>query len=241
MCDACGCNHHDHSNDHETKTIDVNASLFAANNALAKSNREHFREHGLVVINLISSPGSGKTTLLEHTIDALKEEIAIGVIEGDIETERDAERIRGKGVPVIQLTTGGACHLDASMIHNGFHRLCREPGGEDIQLLFIENVGNLVCPASFDLGEDQRVVLVSVPEGPDKPAKYPKAFSSSDAFVLCKCDLLPYFDFSCNSAISDAKKINPQLITMQLSSTTGEGMEAWLDYLRGLVKTAVKI
>lgn len=239
MCDSCGCTDHDHQHDarhQQTKTVDVNTSLFAANNALAEANREHFREDGLVVINLISSPGSGKTTLLEHTIDALNGEIAIGVIEGDIETERDAERIRSKGVPVVQLTTGGACHLDASMIHKGYHRLCREKGGGDIRLLFIENVGNLVCPASFDLGEDQRVVLVSVPEGPDKPAKYPKAFSSSHTFVISKCDLLPYFDFSCDAAIHDAKKINPQLATIQLSSTTGEGMEGWLAYLRSLVK-----
>lgn len=244
MCDSCGCNHddhnhdHEHSHQHETKTVDVSTSLFAANNALAEANRDHFREHGLVAINLISSPGSGKTTLLEHTIDALKGEIAIGVIEGDIETERDAERIRQKGVPVIQLTTGGACHLDASMIHKGYHRLCNEKGGSDIKLLFIENVGNLVCPASFDLGEDQRVVLVSVPEGPDKPAKYPKAFSSSHTFVITKCDLLPHFDFSCDAALHDAKKINPHLITMQLSATTGDGMETWLNYLRDLVKKA---
>ncbi len=244
MCDSCGCNHHhddDHHHDghhhhHETKTVDVNASLFAANNALAEANREHFKEHGLVAINLISSPGSGKTTLLEHTIEALKGEINIGVIEGDIETERDAERIRAKGVPVVQLTTGGACHLDAAMVHRGYHRLCDEPNGKDIQLLFIENVGNLVCPASFDLGEHLRIVLVSVPEGPDKPSKYPKAFSSSQAFVISKCDLLPHFDFDCDSATADAKKINPHLEVMQLSSTKGEGMEAWLDFLRKLVK-----
>ncbi|PID74234.1 MAG: hydrogenase accessory protein HypB [Desulfobacterales bacterium] len=241
MCDSCGCNHHhddDHHHHHQptAKTVDVNASLFAANNALAAVNREHFKEHGLIAINLVSSPGSGKTTLLEHTIDALQQEIKIGVIEGDIETERDAERIRGKGVPVVQLTTGGACHLDAAMIHKGYHKLCEQPGGGDIQLLFIENVGNLVCPASFDLGEDLRVVLVSVPEGPDKPAKYPKAFSSSQVFVISKCDLLPHFDFDCDSAIADAKKINPELTDIQLSSTTGEGMEAWLDFLRRAVK-----
>ncbi len=242
MCDSCGCNHHHddshHSHDHhhhKTKTVDVNASLFAANNALAESNREHFKEHGLVAINLVSSPGSGKTTLLEHTIEALKGEINIGVIEGDIETERDAERIRDKGVPVVQLTTGGACHLDAAMIHKGYHRLCDQPGGKDIQLLFIENVGNLVCPASFDLGEHLRIVLVSVPEGPDKPAKYPKAFSSSQAFIISKCDLLPHFDFNCEDAIADARKINPDLKVMELSSTTGKGMDAWLDFLRKLV------
>jgi len=239
MCDTCGCpspSDHDHEHGHShTKTIDVHASLFAANDALAKANREHFEEIGAVALNLISSPGSGKTTLLEHTIEALKGEINIAVIEGDIETERDAERIRAKGVPVIQLTTGGACHLDASMTHKGFHRLQKEPGGDAIDLLFIENVGNLVCPATFDLGEHERVVLVSVPEGPDKPAKYPKAFTSSHTFVVTKTDLLPYFDFPVPDAIGDALKLNPNLRTMDLSSTTGAGMEAWLDYLRGLV------
>jgi hydrogenase nickel incorporation protein HypB len=258
MCDVCGCgphdhdhshnhshdqNHdhthdhnHDHDHNHKSKTVNVEASLFATNNALADTNREDFREDGIVAINLISSPGSGKTTLLEHTIEALKGEINIGVIEGDIETERDAERIRAKGVPTIQLTTGGACHLDAAMVHKGYRRLCKEKGGGDIQLLFIENVGNLVCPASFDIGEDERVVLVSVPEGPDKPAKYPKAFSSSQTFVITKCDLLPYFDFKCEDALHDAKKINPHLRTMELCSTSGEGMDAWLSYLREMVK-----
>lgn len=241
MCDTCGCpgpsdHSHDHNHQHnQTRTVDVHASLFAANDALARANREHFDEIGAVALNLISSPGSGKTTLLEHTIDALKGEINIGVIEGDIETERDAERIRAKGVPVIQLTTGGACHLDAAMTHKGFHRLQKEPGGEEIELLFIENVGNLVCPSTFDLGEHQRVVLVSVPEGPDKPAKYPKAFTSSQTFVITKTDLLPYFDFPVEEATGDALQLNPGLKTMALSSTTGENMHQWLDYLRQLV------
>lgn len=239
MCDTCGCpspSDHSHSHSESSQTIDVHASLFAANDALAKANKEHFDSCGIVALNLISSPGSGKTTLLEHTIEALKGEINIGVIEGDIETERDAERIRKKGVPVIQLTTGGACHLDAAMIHKGFHQLEKEPGGDKIDLLFIENVGNLVCPATFDLGEHERVVLVSVPEGPDKPAKYPKAFTSSHTFLVTKTDLLPYFDFPVPEAVGDALSLNPQLRTMELSSTTGEGMEAWLTYLRDLVK-----
>jgi hydrogenase nickel incorporation protein HypB len=233
MCETCGCsNPSDHS---DSKIIDVHTSLFAANDALAKINREHFNKTGTVALNLISGPGSGKTTLLEHTIEALKGEINIGVIEGDIETERDAERIRAKGVPVIQLTTGGGCHLDATMTHKGFHRLEKEVGGDTIDLLFIENVGNLVCPSSFDLGEHERVVLVSVPEGPDKPAKYPKAFISSHTFLVTKTDLLPYFDFPVPEAIGDALHLNPHLRTMALSSTTGDGMTTWLDYLRELV------
>ena len=246
MCDACGCQTptHDHGHDHdhghghshdESVIVDINRSLFAANDAMARSNREHFDEENIVVLNLISSPGSGKTTLLEHTIDRIGDEIKIGVIEGDIETERDAERIRAKGVPAIQLTTGGACHLDASMIHRGFHQLQKEPGGDAIDLLVIENVGNLVCPATFDLGEHKRVVLVSVPEGPDKPAKYPKAFTSSQLFLITKTDLLPYFDFEVAEASKEALSLNPALQVMDFSSTTGEGFDAWLDYLRELV------
>lgn len=246
MCDACGCQTptHDHGHDHdhghghshdESVIVDINRSLFAANDAMARSNREHFDDENIVVLNLISSPGSGKTTLLEHTIDRIGDEIKIGVIEGDIETERDAERIRAKGVPAIQLTTGGACHLDASMIHKGFHQLQKEPGGDAIDLLVIENVGNLVCPATFDLGEHKRVVLVSVPEGPDKPAKYPKAFTSSQLFLITKTDLLPYFDFEVAEASKEALSLNPALQVMDFSSTTGEGFDAWLDYLRELV------
>lgn len=242
MCDACGCqtptHDHDHGHGHshdESVIVDINRSLFAANDAMARSNREHFDDENIVVLNLISSPGSGKTTLLEHTIDRIGDEIKIGVIEGDIETERDAERIRAKGVPAIQLTTGGACHLDASMIHRGFHQLQKEPGGDAIDLLVIENVGNLVCPATFDLGEHKRVVLVSVPEGPDKPAKYPKAFTSSQLFLITKTDLLPYFDFEVAEASKEALSLNPALQVMDFSSTTGEGFDAWLDYLRELV------
>jgi len=245
MCDACGCQTHTHDHDHdhglghshdESVIVDINRSLFAANDAMARSNREHFDDENIVVLNLISSPGSGKTTLLEHTIDRIGDEIRIGVIEGDIETERDAERIRAKGVPAIQLTTGGACHLDASMIHRGFHQLQKEPGGDAIDLLVIENVGNLVCPATFDLGEHKRVVLVSVPEGPDKPAKYPKAFTSSQLFLITKTDLLPYFDFEVAEASKEALSLNPALQVMDFSSTTGEGFDAWLDYLRELVR-----
>jgi hydrogenase nickel incorporation protein HypB len=245
MCDACGCQTHTHDHDHgdghsqthdDAVIVEINRSLFAANDAMARSNREHFDEEGIVVLNLISSPGSGKTTLLEHTIDRIGSEIKIGVIEGDIETERDAERIRAKGVPAVQLTTGGACHLDASMIHRGFHQLQKEPGGDSVELLVIENVGNLVCPATFDLGEHTRVVLVSVPEGPDKPAKYPKAFTSSQLFLITKTDLLPYFDFEVAEARKEALSLNPSLQVMDFSATTGDGFEVWLDYLRELVR-----
>lgn len=245
MCDSCGCpspsdaphsHSHDDNHDHQHKTVDVHTSLFAANDAMAAANREHFNEIGAVALNLVSSPGSGKTTLLEHTIEALKGEMKIGVIEGDIETERDADRIRAKGVPVVQLTTGGACHLDAAMTHKGFHRLEKEPGYESVDLLFIENVGNLVCPCSFDLGEHERVVLVSVPEGPDKPAKYPKAFTSSHTFLITKTDLLPYFDFPVSEARDEALRLNHHLRVIDLCAPKrDDGFNQWLDYLRELV------
>ncbi len=235
MCDACGCDL-PIENSTDSKIIEVHQSLLKANTEMADLNRSHFRAMGTVVINLISSPGSGKTTLLEHTIEQLDPAIKIGVIEGDIETERDADRIRTKGVPVVQITTGGACHLDAAQIHKGLHRLQHEYDINSLDLLFIENVGNLVCPATFDLGEDIRVVLVSVPEGPDKPAKYPRAFLGSHAFIISKTDLLPYFDFPVAEARREALEINPKLEVMELSATTGDGFEQWLSYLRQLVQ-----
>ncbi len=235
MCDSCGCDlTPDHC--HDSKVVEVHQSLLAANSAMAKKNRAHFDAMGAVVINMISSPGSGKTTLLEKTIEALGDTIRIGVIEGDIETERDAERIRAKGVPVIQLTTGGACHLDAAQIHKGLHLLQKEDGGDQLDILFIENVGNLVCPATFDLGEHHRMVLVSVPEGPDKPAKYPKAFHTSQLFVISKTDLLPYFDFPVQEATAEALQLNPKLLVIALSATSGEGFSEWLDYLKGICR-----
>ena len=201
---------------------------------MAEKNRKHIESLGAVAINMISSPGSGKTTLLEKTIEALGNELRIGVIEGDIETERDAERIRSKGVPVVQLTTGGACHLDAVLTHKGLHALEDQVDGKGLDLLFIENVGNLVCPATFYLGEHRRLVMISVPEGPDKPAKYPRAFIGSHAFVISKTDLLPYFDFSVGAITEDALRLNPELAVMALSASSGEGFESWMNWLRSL-------
>jgi hydrogenase nickel incorporation protein HypB len=218
------------------RVVDVFKGLLDANNAQAEANRRHIEAIGAVAINMISGPGSGKTTLLEKTIDLLKTQLRIGVIEGDIETELDADRIRAKGIPVVQLTTGGACHLDAPLIHQGIHSLERQLNGRGLDLLFIENVGNLVCPATFDLGEHRRVVLVSVPEGSDKPTKYPKAFMSSHAFIITKKDVLPYFDFSLEKAEIEALKLNPKLSVMSLSAFTGEGLDAWVLYLRLLAE-----
>jgi hydrogenase nickel incorporation protein HypB len=234
MCDVCGCgNSHEHRHDlKETKVIDVNQSLLRANEEAAESNRKHFNEHGILAINIISSPGSGKTTLLEKTIDVLKNEINIGVLEGDIETDLDAERIRKKGVPAVQLTTGGACHLDSVLIHKGFHALEHSLNGKKLEILFIENVGNLVCPSFFDLGEHIRVVLISVPEGHDKPLKYPKAVKTSHALVISKSDLSPYFDFDMEKIKKDALSLNPSLKIIVTSAKTGEGLSEWVEFLR---------
>jgi hydrogenase nickel incorporation protein HypB len=216
MCDTCGCD--DEKALKESKTVEVNQSILRANEDLAVKNRDLFDKKGILALNLISSPGSGKTTLLEKTIEALKDDISIGVLEGDIETEIDAERIRKKGVPAIQLTTGGACHLEASLVHKGFHELEHHTDGKKLDILFIENVGNLVCPSFFNIGEHIRTVLVSVPEGPDKPLKYPKAFRTSNIFIITKSDL--------------ALSINQRLKIFVTSSKTCEGLSEWFEFLR---------
>ncbi len=234
MCDVCGCG--DSSSTKETKVIDINQSLIKANKAGAASNKEHFDEKGILAVNLISSPGSGKTTLLEKSIEALSRDLSMGVLEGDIETELDAERIREKGVPAVQLTTGGACHLDSSLIHKGFHSLEHQLNGKKLDILFIENVGNLVCPSFFELGEHMRVVLVSVPEGPDKPLKYPKAFKTSHVFIITKSDLVPHFDFDIENVTKDALTLNPSLNVFVLSAKTGEGLGEWVKFIKEEVK-----
>ncbi len=241
MCDVCGCHEqkHDHQNAHkETKVIDVNQSLLRANEKAAESNRKHFNDDGIFVVNIISSPGSGKTTLLEKTIDVLKNVINIGVLEGDIETDLDAERIRKKGVPAVQLTTGGACHLDSVLVHKGFHTLEHSLNGKKLDILFIENVGNLVCPSFFDLGEHVKVVLISVPEGHDKPLKYPKAIKTSHVLIISKSDLTPYFDFDMEKIKKDALSLNPQLKIIVMSAKMGEGMDEWTAFLRNCRGTA---
>lgn len=231
MCDTCGC-----GESKNTKTVDINQSLLKKNEDAAISNRKHFDEKGVLVMNLISSPGSGKTTLLEKTIEKLKPDISIGVLEGDIETELDAERIRAKGVPAVQLTTGGACHLESDLIHKGFHELENGLDGKKLDILFIENVGNLVCPAYFDLGEHFRTVLISVPEGPDKPLKYPKAIRTSHILIISKSDLLPYFDFEIEHLKKDALSLNPHLTIIVTSAVTGEGLDQWCELLKKEIK-----
>jgi hydrogenase nickel incorporation protein HypB len=230
MCDSCGCD--DTKTIREKKTVEVNQSLLKANKEEAASNRKNFNEKGILAINLISSPGSGKTTLLEKTIEILGNDISIGVLEGDIETELDAERIREKGAPAVQLTTGGACHLESRLIHKGFHKLEQQLNGKKLDILFIENVGNLVCPSFFDLGEHIRVVLISVPEGHDKPVKYPKAIITSQVLIISKSDLLQYFDFDIEKIKKDALALNPNLEILVTSATNGEGMEEWFELLK---------
>lgn len=226
MCETCGCGAVSNP-----VVVNVYKSLLENNEAQARLNRRRMEKLGACAINLISSPGSGKTTLLERTIELLSHKVRIGVIEGDIETDRDAQRIRAKGVPVVQITTGGACHLDAGLVAKGLDALEEQLNGQGLDLLFIENVGNLVCPAAFDLGEHIRVVLLSVPEGDDKPLKYPKIFLSSQVFLVTKTDLLPYFDFSLMNTQDYAKRINPALLTVSLSTVSGIGMDDWIDYL----------
>ncbi len=241
MCDTCGCHENSQVQKKEVKLLE---SIFKGNLEVAEHNKEHINKLKALSINLISSPGAGKTTLLENTIEALKDKLKIAVLEGDIETQRDAERIRAKGVPAIQLTTGGACHLESELVHKGivaleklikdFNWPTKNPlyPEDPLDLLFIENVGNLVCPASFYLGEDLRVVLISVPEGPDKPAKYPKAFKTSDVFIITKIDLLPYFkEFDLQKVKEEALSLNPNLKIFTISNETKEGLEDWVNYL----------
>jgi hydrogenase nickel incorporation protein HypB len=203
------------------KTLTVTRDLLATNKQAAGAIRQELRARGILGINLLSSPGSGKTTLLEALADRFRGRFRMAVIEGDIETERDAERIRAKGVPAWQITTGGACHLEARMIG----RVLGEVPAA-IDFLFIENVGNLVCPASFDLGEDLRFVLLSSPEGDDKPAKYPQAFLSADGLILTKADLVPYLPFDPARAAAEALSIKPGLMVFTVSAIRGHGLDA---------------
>ena len=244
MCKDCGCSitdthHHSHEHKHhhnnhtnptleDKKTVEVITKILDANDKQAESNRKHFDQYGIFAINLMSSPGAGKTTLLEKTIEMLNNELKIGVIEGDLETNRDAERIKAKGVPAYQITTGQACHLDAFMVHEGIHHMPLE----ELDIVFVENVGNLVCPASYDIGTHMNVVLLSVPEGDDKPAKYPVMFRAADLMLITKIDLLPYFDFSVEKAVEEARKLNPKMDIIQISTKTGEGMEKWINYIK---------
>ena len=232
---------HDHPHDHEhehvhqpvpvpqTRTIDIEQELLAKNDLLAAGNRAWLAEHRIAALNLMSSPGSGKTTLLERTIKEGGGARTVCVIEGDQETLFDAERIRATGAAVIQVNTGAGCHLDADMLRRGMASLDPPDGS----MLMIENVGNLVCPALFDLGESAKVVVISVTEGDDKPLKYPHMFAAADLILINKIDLLPYVDFDVDRCARDARSVNPGVEILALSARSGVGMDAWYEWLAG--------
>ena len=211
----------------QARIVRVERDILSRNDALAAGNREGFAAHGILVLNLVSSPGSGKTTLLVKTIERLAGRYPVAVIEGDQQTEFDAERIRATGVQAVQINTGKGCHLDASMVGGAVEQLDLPQGA----LLFIENVGNLVCPAGFDLGEAAKVVVLSVTEGEDKPLKYPDMFRAARLMLLNKCDLLPYLQFDVARACAYARQVNPDIEIIQLSAISGEGMGVWLAWL----------
>ncbi|MBU0484904.1 MAG: hydrogenase nickel incorporation protein HypB [Proteobacteria bacterium] len=252
MCDSCSCSptdqivtihkhgvehselhaHHAGSAGHDKfeakgRKVEIGQEVLARNDSLAAQNRELFALKRILALNLVSSPGSGKTTLLEYTLRNFKE-FPVSVIEGDQQTARDAQRIADTGVPVVQVNTGAGCHLDAAMVSRAVHKL--EPGDDSI--LFIENVGNLVCPALFDLGEAAKVVVISVTEGEDKPEKYPYMFKAARLCLINKIDLLPYVDFDPVRCRENALRVNPDLVFFELSATKGDGMDEWLDWLR---------
>jgi len=214
--------------------ISVVRDILEANERIAQQNRDLFIKNGLLVINLMSSPGAGKTSLLEKTIDNLKDDIKIGVIEGDIQSTHDAEIIASKGIPTVQINTGGACHLDGNMIRDTF----KEFDFKLMDLLVVENVGNLVCPAEFKIGEDYKIMILSVTEGDDKPSKYPLMFNESKVLLINKIDLLPYVDCSLEKIKADSLKINPDMTIFQISCKTGEGLEGWYNWLRERVKVS---
>jgi hydrogenase nickel incorporation protein HypB len=219
--------------------LPLEKKVLSENDRLASGLRARFGEHGILCLNLISSPGSGKTSLLEKTLESLPQNERVAILTGDIQTDNDARRLARFGFPVKQITTGGTCHLDARMIERGLEgwRL------EDIDLLLIENVGNLVCPASYDLGEAAKIVVLSVTEGEDKPLKYPSIFFKSDLLVLNKIDLLPYVPFDINAAADNARKVHPRMEIVKVSCLTGNGLQEWMNWLeqrRGAPKPLVQ-
>ncbi|MDP4262809.1 MAG: hydrogenase nickel incorporation protein HypB [Bacteroidota bacterium] len=247
MCATCGCDsngnitlhepgheeehHHDHSHSHEKKIVEVEQDILHQNNLLAERNRGYFEAKNILAMNLVSSPGSGKTALLERTLTDLKRQFDFYVIEGDQQTHLDADRIHATGTRVVQINTKKGCHLDAHMILHALQGM--KP--KENSVLFIENVGNLVCPASFDLGEKERVVIMSVTEGEDKPLKYPEMFHTSTLCIINKTDLLPYVPFNIEKAKEYARRINHRLTIIELSCLTGEGLHQWYDWLRARV------
>ena len=245
MCENCGCSGspahghghahaHGHSHAHAhghphdgPRTVDVRRAVLSENDRLAERNRGFFAARGMLVVNVVSSPGSGKTALLERTLADLKAHAPVAVIVGDLATDNDAQRLRRSGAPAVQITTGTACHLDAHMVQHALEEL----GPAPVEILFIENVGNLVCPASFDLGEDLRVVVTSVTEGEDKPLKYPVIFQKADVVLVSKIDLAAAVDFQRDAALASIREAAPGAAVFEVSSRTGAGLQAWYDWL----------
>ncbi|SNT12466.1 hydrogenase nickel incorporation protein HypB [Tropicimonas sediminicola] len=236
MCDTCGCARSDHAGTvtEGRRITEGLGGLLQANDQQAARNRAHLDRHGVFAVNLMSSPGAGKTALLEATAGALGGNLRIGVIVGDLETENDADRLRACGLPAVQICTGTACHLDARMVHEALHGLELDR----LDLLFIENVGNLVCPASFDLGQHCNVALLSTPEGDDKPAKYPVLFRAADLVLLTKRDLAPYMpEFDAGRAEGHVRQLGNAAPVLEVSARSGEGMAPWADWLlRGVAE-----
>ncbi len=218
----------------QERMVTIERNILDKNNTFARANRRQFEERGIFALNLVSSPGSGKTTLLVETIKRLAGDLRVAVIEGDQQTTNDAERIRATGTRAVQINTGKGCHLDASQVEHALAHL--DPADDSV--LFIENVGNLVCPSAFDLGEAHKVVVLSVTEGEDKPLKYPDMFAAASLMVLNKVDLLPYLEFDVAKAIDAARRVNPAIAVLQVSATKGLGMDAWLDWIRAGAKAA---
>ena len=234
-------NHPVHAHDHshapglsQARMVQIERDILSKNDGYARANRALLQDRGVFAVNLVSGPGAGKTTLLVRTIEALRDAIQVAVIEGDQQTSNDADRIRATGAPAVQVNTGKGCHLDAHMVGHALERLAPSQGS----VLFIENVGNLVCPAAFDLGEAHKVVILSATEGEDKPAKYPDMFRAASVMLLNKCDLLPHLRFDVQSAIECALRVNPRLEVIKVSAFSSEGMEDWLAWIKaGLART----
>ena len=211
--------------------ITVERKVLEKNDLVADENRRSFKEYRTFTLNLVSSPGSGKTSLLERTAKLSKNRFSLGVIEGDVQTNLDAQRVDNYGVPVVQIITNGSCHLDAPLIRNAYNQFDEK----DFDILFIENVGNLVCPAAYDLGEDQKVVIVSTTEGDDKPLKYPAMFRNASVLIINKTDLIPYVNCSLETLRNNALSINPELVVFETSCTTDNGIKNWCDWLESKI------
>jgi hydrogenase nickel incorporation protein HypB len=226
MCDTCGCG------DPHVVPVDVHDRILSVNDRQAAHNREHFAGHGVLALNLMGSPGAGKTAVLEATARHVGQDVRLAAITGDLETERDADRLRAAGIPARAITTGSACHLDAGMVHAALH----DPALQGARLLFVENVGNLVCPAIYDLGQAFNIVALAVTEGEDKPLKYPVMFRRADLVLVTKTDLLPHLDFRLDVLLDALTRVMPKPVVFPLSTRTGDGLDRWLAWLQGRLR-----